>query len=84
MFKKIIRTGVPLLILMLSWSCLGGCDHRTSHKARKAVVVQPAPQVIDQDWLWLALSPGVLLLTLLAGVHIGIKGSRDTRKGGVG
>lgn len=77
MFKKI-----ALLILLLAFIPLGGCND-DSPKAPPPVV-QPAPPASTPTllWLWFAASPGVFLVVLLLGIHIGGTGTREALRGG--
>lgn len=77
MFKKI-----ALCILLLAFIPMGGCNDDTPKAPPPVVQPAPPPSTPSFLWLWLAVSPGVMLLVLLTGIHIGATGTRAALRGG--
>ncbi len=80
MFHTRKKSAVAMASLVVATALLTGCrHHHAHHHTPKPVAPVVAPPVKENQisWLILALVPGVLLLVLLIGIHIGAKGVQD-------
>ena len=83
MFYTLKKAAVAMVILIVATAPLAGCNDSGHHQAATPVIAQAPPAPTESFlWLWLAVSPGVVLVVLLLGIHIGAKGIQDALKRG--
>jgi hypothetical protein len=81
MFHTRKKSALAMASLVVATALLTGCSdhhhHPIHHTPKPVAPVVPPVKENQISWLILALVPGVLLLVLLIGIHIGAKGVQD-------